>query len=320
MSSYLQNKIVMVTGGTGSFGHQMTEELLKSDVKEIRIFSRHEDLQHTMAIEYPDKRLNFIIGDVRDYERVLESTRKVDVIFNAAALKQVPDCERHPLEAVKTNILGACNVKEAAIVNDVSKVITISTDKAVKPINAMGMTKALQEKIMTTDELSGHNTNFMVIRYGNVMGSRGSVIPLFIGRIEKKLPLYVTDFRMTRFLMSLKDAVQLAFKALSEGKGNEIFVLKRPACLVKDLAEVMAEGRVKVLQGNIRPGEKIHEILVQEDEMRRAVENEEYYTIYSIGTKGVPKVKTPLLEYTSENACRFSKRELRILLENDGRI
>jgi FlaA1/EpsC-like NDP-sugar epimerase len=320
MNSYLKNKTVLITGGTGSFAHQMTEELLKTDVTEIRIFSRGEDLQHKMAIEYPDKRLNFIIGDVRDYHRVLESTRKVDVIFNAAALKQVPDCENHPLEAVKTNILGAYNVKEAAIINEVAKVISISTDKAVKPINAMGMTKALQEKIMTTDELCSQNTKFMVIRYGNVIGSRGSVIPLFMNRIEKKLPLYVTNFRMTRFLLSLKDAVQLAFKALSEGKGKEIFVLKRPACLVKDLAEVIAEGRVEVLEGEIRPGEKIHEILVQEDEMRRAAEDEEYYIIYPPGTKGVPKVKTPLLEYTSENTSRLSKKELHDLLEKDGHI
>ena len=316
----LNNKTILITGGTGSFGHQMTEELLKTDVKEVRIFSRGEDLQHKMAIEYPDKRLNFIVGDVRDYQRVLESTRNVDLIFNAAALKQVPDCERHPLEAVKTNILGAYNVKEAAIVNKVSKVVSISTDKAVKPINAMGMTKALQEKIMITDELCRHNTKFTVIRYGNVMGSRGSVILFFKDRIEKKQPLYVTDFRMTRFLLPLVDAVQLAFKALFDGKGNEIFVLKRPACLVKDLAEVMAEGKVEVLQGTIRPGEKIHEILVQEDEMRRVVEDEEYYVIYPSGTNGVPKVKRPLSEYTSENTCRLSKKELQILLERDGYI
>jgi FlaA1/EpsC-like NDP-sugar epimerase len=311
MDSYLKNKTLLITGGTGSFGHQMTEELLKTNVKEIRIFSRGEDLQHKMAIEFPDKRLNFIIGDVRDYHRVLESTRKVDVIFNAAALKQVPDCERHPLEAVKTNVLGAYNVKEAAIINGVSKVVSISTDKAVKPINAMGMTKALQEKIMQTGEVYSHNTKFMVVRYGNVMGSRGSVIPFFKDRIEKKQPLYVSDFRMTRFLLPILDAVQLAFKALFE-------VLKKPACLVKNLAEVMADGRVEVLEGKIRPGEKLHEILVQEDEMRRAVEDKEHYIIYPSGTKEVPRIQTPLLEYTSEKTCRLSKEELRILLEKQG--
>lgn len=320
LDTYFGGKTVLITGGTGSFGHQMTEELLRFDVKEIRIFSRGEDLQHKMAIEYPDKRLNFIIGDVRDYQRVLEATRKVDVIFNAAALKQVPDCENHPLEAVKTNILGACNLKEVAITNDVSKVVTVSTDKAVNPINAMGMTKALQEKVMTSDELPTHKTKFLVIRYGNVIGSRGSVIPLFKERIQKRLPLYVTDFRMTRFLLTLKDATQLAFKALLEGKGKEIFVLKRPVCLIKDLAEVMAKGKVRVMEGQIRPGEKIHETLVQEDEMRRAVEEDEYYIIQPYGTKGVPKLKIQLHEYTSENAHRLDKDHIRALLEKEGHL
>lgn len=318
LDAHLQGKTVLITGGTGSFGHQMTEELLKFNVKEVRIFSRGEDLQHKMAMEYQDERLNFIIGDVRDYQRILETTRNVDIIFNAAALKQVPDCEKHPLEAVKTNILGAYNVKEAAIVNGVPKVVTISTDKAVKPINAMGMTKALQEKIMTSDELHIRNTRFLVIRYGNVLASRGSVVPLFKERIQRGLPLYVTDFRMTRFLLTLKDAIQLAFKALLEGKGNEIFVLKRPACLIRDLAEVMAQGKVKVLESKIRPGEKIHETLVQEDEMRRAVEEEEYYIIYPHKTKGVLKLRTPLVEYTSENAQRLNKRQIRALLGKEG--
>jgi len=318
MGNCLSGKTILITGGTGSFGHQMTEELLRFNVKELRIFSRGEDLQHKMALEYPDKRLNFIIGDVRDYRRVLESTRNVDIIFNAAALKQVPDCEYHPLEAVKTNIWGAYQVKEAAITNGVSKVITISTDKAVKPINAMGLSKALQEKIMTADEVPVYTTKFLVIRYGNVIGSRGSVIPLFKERIQKKLPLYVTDFRMTRFLLTLKDATQLAFKALLEGKGKEIFILKRPACLMKDLAEVMANGKVKVLEGEIRPGEKIHETLVQEDEMRRVVEEKEYYIIYPYGTKDVPKLRTKLLEYTSENAHRLNKDGIHALLEKEG--
>lgn len=317
VGKYLREKIILVSGGTGSFGHQMTEELLKLDVKEIRIFSRGEDLQHKMALEYSDKRLKFIVGDVRDYQRVLESTRNVDVIFNAAALKQVPDCENHPLEAVKTNVLGAYNVKEAAITNEVAKVITISTDKAVKPVNAMGMTKALQEKIMTSDELDDGTTRFVVIRYGNVIGSRGSVIPLFKERIRKGLPIYVTDDRMTRFMLTLKDAAQLAFKALMEGKGKEIFVLKRPACVIKDLAEVLANGKVKTLKGKIRPGEKIHETLVQEDEMRRAVEEDEYYIIHPYGTRGVPKLRMPLSEYTSENAQRLDKDDISTLLKKE---
>jgi FlaA1/EpsC-like NDP-sugar epimerase len=312
----LNNKTVLITGGTGSFGHQMTKSLLQSTVKEIRIFSRGEDLQHKMAIEYPDIRLNFIIGDVRDYPRVLESTRNVDVIFNAAALKQVPDCEKHPLEAVKTNVLGAYNVKEAAIANQVSRVVSISTDKAVKPINAMGMTKALQEKLLQTSEVDAPDTKFMVIRYGNVIGSRGSVIPYFKERIQKGQPLIVSDFRMTRFLLPLEDAIELAFKALIQGNGNEIFVLKRPACLMKTLAEAMAKDTVKVLEGKIRPGEKLHEILVQEDEMRRALETEEHFIIYPYGE--IPENPKPKAEYTSQNAIQLDMRQVQSLLERTG--
>jgi FlaA1/EpsC-like NDP-sugar epimerase len=182
------------------------------------------------------------------------------------------------------------------------------------------MTKALQEKIMTTGEVDAYDTKFIVVRYGNVIGSRGSVIPFFKDRLEKKEPLIVSDFRMTRFLLPLPDAIRLAFKALLEGKGNEIFVLKKPACLMKDLAEVMAEGRVEVHEGKIRPGEKIHEILVQEDEMRRVVEDDEHYIIYPDGTKGVPRIQTPLFEYSSENTCRLTQKELHILLAKEGYI
>lgn len=314
----LRGKTVLVTGGTGSFGHRVTETLLKYDLREIRIFSRGEDLQHKMAIEFPDNRLNFIIGDVRDYRRVIEATRDVDIIFNAAALKQVPDCENHPLEAIKTNIMGAYNVREAAITNDVKKVVTISTDKAVKPVNAMGMTKALQEKLITTDELQSYKTKFMVVRYGNVIGSRGSVIPLFKERIKQNLPVYVTDFSMTRFMLSLKDAVKLVFKALTDGKGGEIFVMKRPACLMKDLAEVIANSKTKVFEGKIRPGEKIHETLVQEDEMRRAIEEDNYYIICPYGTKGVPQLQRELFEYTSQNTQRMSKEEIKLMLITEG--
>jgi UDP-glucose 4-epimerase len=316
----ITGKIVLITGGTGSFGHQIVKELLQYNVKEIRVFSRGEDLQHKMAREFPDPRMKFVLGDVRDYRRILEATRSVDIIFHAAALKQVPDCENHPLEAVKTNIFGAYNVKSAAITNQVPKVVTISTDKAVKPINAMGMTKALQEKVMAADEVRDYKTKIMVIRYGNVIGSRGSVIPLFKERVEKGLPLHVTDFRMTRFMLTLGDATKLAFKALLEGNGNEIFVLKRPACLIKNLAEVMSKGKVDVLETGIRPGEKIHEVLVQEDEMRRAVEEQEYYIIYPHDVEGVPKLKTQLFEYTSENTRRLNEDDVRAILEKEGFI
>lgn len=310
----MPSRIVCIIGGTGSLGHSLTENLLKTDVEEIRIFSRGEDLQHKMRIEFPDERVNLITGDVRDYNRLLESTRQVDTIINAAALKQVADCERHPFEAVKTNILGAYNVKQVAIVNEVENVVSISTDKAAKPVSAYGMTKGLQEKIMTTSEVESRKTKFTVARFGNYINSRGSVIPLFQSRVANKMPLYVTDFRMTRFMILLSDAVKTIFKILLEAKGNETFVLKKPACLIKDLAEVIADERVEVLEGKIRPGEKLHEILVQEDEMRRAVETEEHYIIYPSGTEGAPKLKKQLVEYSSEDERRLTNNEIRNLL------
>ena len=250
----ISGKTILVTGGTGSFGSEIVRTLLRHEVREIRIMSRDEDLQHQMALNIADKRLKFIIGDVRDESRINDACSGVQIIFHAAALKQVPDCENHPLEAVKTNILGAANVKRAAMLNGVKDIVAISTDKAVKPINAMGMTKALQEKIFTSDITGSATSKFSVVRYGNVMGSRGSVIPLFRNRVAKGLPLFVTDFRMTRFLLSLGDAVQLVFKALLDAKGGEIFVLKKKACLVRELAEVIAEGKVEVIEGHIRAG------------------------------------------------------------------
>jgi len=306
-------KTVLVIGGSGSLGHCLTDSFLKTDVKEVRIFSRGEDLQHKMRIEFPDERVNFIIGDIRDYDRLRESTRKVDTIINAAALKQVADCERHPFEAVKTNILGAYNVKQVAIANEVENVVSISTDKAAKPVSAYGMTKGLQEKIMITGEVRS-KTKFTVARFGNFINSRGSVIPFFRNCVANNQPLYVTDFRMTRFIIPLSDAVGIIFRILQEAKGNETFVLKRPVCLIKDLAEVIADGKVAVLEGKIRAGEKLHEILVQEDEMRRAVEDEDHYTIYPSGTEDVPRLQRPLVEYTSENENRLSKQELHNLL------
>ncbi len=307
-------KTVLVIGGSGSLGHCLTDSLLKTDVKEVRIFSRGEDVQHKMRIEFPDERVNFIIGDIRDYDRLMESTRKVDIIVNAAALKQVSDCERHPFEAVKTNVLGAYNVKQAAIVNEVESVVTISTDKAAKPVSAYGMTKGLQEKIMITGEVESRKTKFTVARFGNFINSRGSVIPFFRNCVANNQSLHVTDFRMTRFMILLSDAVSIIFRILQEAKGNETFVLKRPVCLIKDLAEVIADGKVQVLEGKIRAGEKLHEILVQEDEMRRVVETCDYYIIYPSGTEGVPRLQRPLVEYTSENESRLSKQEIRNLL------
>lgn len=313
----LDGKTVLVTGGTGSFGRQITQQLLNTPVKEIRIFSRGEDLQHQMAMNFPDSRLNFIIGDVRDFERVQEGLKGVDFVFHAAALKQVPDCELHPFEAVKTNILGAHNVKIASFQEQVEALIFVSTDKAVKPVNAMGMSKALQEKILLTPEL-WDSTRVCGVRYGNVIGSRGSVVPLFAERKKKGEPLIVTHPEMTRFWLSLKDAITLVFKALVDGKNMEMFVMKRPACRILDLAEVMSGGKVDVKVGKIRAGEKIHETLVQEEEMRRSIEDDEFYRILPFQSTQTPNQKSDFVEYTSSNTRQMNRDEISSTLKDEG--
>ncbi len=313
----LNNKVVLVTGGTGSFGRTITSYLTKTDLKEIRILSRGEDMQHQMALKWNDSRIRFLIGDVRDENRVRECMRNVDCVFHAAALKQVPDCEHHPFEAVKTNIIGAQNVKAAAIDCGVQIVIFISTDKAVKPVNAMGMTKALQEKIMLSPENDG-DTKFCGVRYGNVVGSTGSVIPLFAELRKQGKPLTVTHPEMTRFWLTLDDAMLLVSKALADGTNGDLMVLKRPACAIMDLAKVMSKGRVPVKLGSIRPGEKIHETLVNEEEMRRAIEENELFRICPPGTRGVPKVKSHFPEYTSANTKQMQISEIAKLLNSEG--
>ncbi len=312
----LQDKTVLVTGGTGSFGRHIAKALLDTPVRSIRIISRDEDLQHQMASTYDDSRLRFMIGDVRDVDRMRESMRGVDYVFHAAALKQVPDCEMHPYEAVKTNVIGANNVKMAADAENVEAVVFVSTDKAVKPVNAMGMSKALQEKILLSPESDG--TRICGVRYGNVVGSRGSVIPLFADLKKHGKALTVTHPDMTRFLLTLDDAIQLVFKALADGRPRELFVMKRPACRILELAEVISEGRVPVEIGAVRPGEKIHETLVQEEEMRRSMEDKEFYRICPPGSKGVPKLASKYDEYTSENTERIGKQGLASLLRREG--
>lgn len=311
-SKEIEGKTVLVTGGTGSFGRYVVKELLNYSPGKIIIFSRDEDKQYRMELEFKAGHLdyvpgdefkldeeehyairhkwrkdliNFAVGDVRDFERVLEITRGVDVVFHAAALKQVPMSEFHPYEAVKTNILGANNIRLAAIRNNVKKVVAISTDKAVKPVNAMGMTKAIQEKIMLSSEETDFETKFACVRYGNVIGSRGSVIPLFKDKIKKKEPLTVTKGGMTRFLLTLKDAIELVFYAAVHSKEREIFVKKAPACTILDLAKTVAKelhGKdgYPIKEVPCRPGEKIHEVLVSEEEMPRAREEKEHFIIY----------------------------------------
>jgi FlaA1/EpsC-like NDP-sugar epimerase len=320
----IENKRILVTGGTGSFGHQITSSLMEFNPKEIILFSNDEKQQYDMALEYKDNKiLKFVLGDVRDYIRVLDSTKDVDTVYHAAALKHVPMTEAHPFEAVQTNIIGAYNVKMASIRNNVKKVVAISTDKAVKPVNAMGMTKAIQERIMLSNYVKNNNTKFVCVRYGNVVGSRGSVIPFFWSRIMKELPLPITDSRMTRFMLTLPEAIELVFKATCETADNEIYVKKMPACLVSDLAKVMG----KELGGSenypieiigIRPGEKIHETLVSEEEMNRVVETEDNYIIYPYGKLKEPKFLNKIDEYTSFNTQRIDKAKIKELLSKTG--
>ncbi|MEM4331713.1 MAG: SDR family NAD(P)-dependent oxidoreductase [Candidatus Micrarchaeia archaeon] len=308
----IKNKVILVTGGTGSFGHAIANALITLKPKEVRIFSRHENLQFEMKKEYPE--FNFIIGDVRDHNRVDEAMKNVDVVFHAAALKQVPECEIHPMEAVKTNIIGAYNVKQLSIKHNVSKVVFISTDKAVKPINAMGMTKALQEKIFLSDEFK-HDTKFIGVRYGNIIGSRGSVVPHFVNLAKKKENLCVTHKEMTRFLLTLDDAIGLVLYALENGNGGEIFVRKSPAAYIIDLAMVIAEAyNTNVLLTKIRPGEKIHETLVHEEEMTRTQDRDDFFVIFPR-----EKYEGKLTgEFTSNTARKLNKQEIKQLLVKTG--
>jgi len=263
----LKNKVLMITGGTGSFGNTVLSRFLDTDIRQIIIFSRDEKKQEDMRIALRNPKIKFVIGDVRNYESVVHAMRGVDFVFHAAALKQVPSCEFYPVEAVKTNIVGTENVLNAAIANNVQRVVLLSTDKAVYPINAMGISKAMAEKILVAKsrEVTGGGPVFCATRYGNVMASRGSVIPLFIEKIKSGEPLTITDPNMTRFLMSLEDSVDLVLHAFEHGQQGDIFVQKAPASTVADLATALTQmfkgtGDVKVI--GTRHGEKLYESLV----------------------------------------------------------
>jgi UDP-N-acetylglucosamine 4,6-dehydratase/5-epimerase len=278
----LNNKTVLVTGGTGSFGNKVAKYLQSLSPKKIIIYSRDEKKQYDMQKLYPD--YQYIIGDVRDKDRLIQACKKVNFIFHAAALKHVPACENYPYEAVKTNIIGSNNICEAAIYNKVEKVVALSTDKAVKPINAMGLSKSMMEKLVCSQNQQESDTIFCCVRYGNVMGSRGSVIPYFRQLLEEKKPLTITDDKMTRFMMTLDESVDLVLYAMKNAQGGEVFVKKAPACLVTDLARTMIKkygdgdtSKIKVV--GIRPGEKIDEVLVNEYEIRRSEENEQFFVV-----------------------------------------
>jgi UDP-N-acetylglucosamine 4,6-dehydratase/5-epimerase len=277
------NSSLLITGGTGSFGNTVLKRFLTTDISEIRIFSRDEKKQDDMRKHYNDPRLKFYIGDVRDYQSVLNAVRGVEYIYHAAALKQVPSCEFHPMEAVKTNIIGTENILEAAIVSGVKRVVCLSTDKAVYPINAMGISKAMMEKVMVAKSRNSNETVICGTRYGNVMASRGSVIPLFVNQIRAGQPISMTDPNMTRFMMTLDDAVDLVLYAFDHGRPGDIFVQKAPAATIGVLAQAIKEivgmpnHQVQVI--GTRHGEKLHETLLSREEMASAKEHDEYYQI-----------------------------------------
>lgn len=282
--SIFKDKTLLITGGTGSFGNAVLNRFLNTDIGEIRIFSRDEKKQEDMRIKYKNDKIKFNIGDVRDYRSIDDAMDGVDYIFHAAALKQVPSCEFFPIQAVKTNILGTENVLEAAINHNVKKVIVLSTDKAAYPINAMGMSKAMMEKVAVAKgrDLKEGQTVICRTRYGNVMASRGSVIPLFCEQIEKGLPLTVTNPEMTRFMMTLEDAVDLVLYAFEHGEQGDLFVQKAPAATIDTLAKAVKElknSNVPINCIGTRHGEKLYEVLVTKEEMVNAVDMGDYFRI-----------------------------------------
>ena len=317
-------KILLITGGTGSFGNAVLRRFLHTDIKEIRVFSRDEKKQEDMRIDLNNSKVKFYIGDVRNYESIYSAANGVDFVFHAAALKQVPSCEFYPMEAVRTNVLGTENVLNAALANGVKKVITLSTDKAVYPINAMGISKAMMEKLMVakarmTDE---SKTVYTGTRYGNVMASRGSVIPLFIKQIHEGKPLTVTDPNMTRFLMSLDDAVDLVLYAFCNARQGDIFVQKAPASTIIDLALAVkelfnADNEIKII--GTRHGEKLYETLLTREELAKAEDMGGYYRIVpderdlnygKYFTEGEEQISN-FEDYNSHNTQRLTVPEIK---------
>ena len=330
-----KNKILLITGGTGSFGNAVAMRFLKSDIKEIRILSRDEKKQDDMRHEYQQKypkyahKLKFYIGDVRDYKSIEYAFKGVDYVFHAAALKQVPSCEFYPIEAVKTNVLGSDNVIDACVKHGVKKAIFLSTDKAAYPINAMGMTKALMEKnvVARSRQLNKSDTVLCLTRYGNVMASRGSVIPLFVEQLENKQPITITNPEMTRFMMSLEEAVDLVLFAFKNGKQGDLFVQKAPAAtidtLAKAIVELKGDKKSKIVNIGTRHGEKLYEVLVTKEEMVKAEDLGNYYRIPADNrdlnydryiNKGTVKLeKTD--EYNSHNTKRLTVNQMKQLLK-----
>ena len=328
-----KNKTLLITGGTGSFGNAVLQRFLDSDLAQIRIFSRDEKKQDDMRLALKNDKVKFYIGDVRDYRAVSDVMRGVDYVFHAAALKQVPSCEFYPMEAVQTNILGAENVIRAALANEVKKCVVLSTDKAVYPINAMGISKAMMEKVMVAHArlADASKTVLCATRYGNVMGSRGSVIPLFMEQLRSGKPLTITDPKMTRFLMSLEESVELVLYAFKNAQPGDIFVQKAPAATIENLAKALAQlfkspSEPKII--GTRHGEKLYETLVSREEMARAQEIDGYYRIpadgrdlnyaqyYSQGEIAVSQIE----DYTSHNTQLLNVEQVKVLLQKQDWI
>lgn len=324
-----KDKILLITGGTGSFGNAVLQKFLHTNIKEIRIFSRDEKKQHDMRVELSSSKVKFHIGDVRDYQSINNALDGVDYVFHAAALKQVPSCEFYPIEAVKTNILGTENVLTASINKGVKKVICLSTDKAVYPINAMGISKAMMEKVMVAKSRVNGNTILVGTRYGNVMASRGSVIPLFHELILSGQPVVITNPEMTRFMMTLDDAVELVLYAFQYGNSGDIFVQKSPASTIGELAEAMLKiykSNVKIKVIGTRHAEKLYETLLSREELIVAEDLGDYYRIaadnrdlnYNKYFSEGSGMNVQLDDYNSHNTKRLTENELILLLNKIG--
>ena len=321
-----KNKTLLITGGTGSFGNAVLNRFLESDIKEIKIFSRDEKKQDDMRRSYKSSKIKFFVGDVRDPLSIDGAMANTDYVFHAAALKQVPSCEFFPVEAVKTNIIGTENVLNSAINNKVEKIICLSTDKAVYPINAMGISKAMMEKVFVAKSRNSGKTKIIGTRYGNVMGSRGSVIPLFIEQIKAGKPITITDPKMTRFMMTLDEAVELVLYAFKNGNQGDLFVQKSPAATVSVLAKALVElykSKSPVKEIGIRHGEKMYETLVTKEEMIKAEDQEKYFKISPDGrdlnydqyfSKGT--LKSSINEYNSNNTNLLNVEEMKNLLQD----
>ncbi len=323
-----KNKVLLITGGTGSFGNAVLQKFINTDINEIRIFSRDEKKQDDMRRLYQNEKIKFFIGDVREKQSINQAISGVDFVFHAAALKQVPSCEFYPMEAVRTNIIGTDNLLNAAIDNNVEKVICLSTDKAVYPINAMGVSKSLMEKVFVAKSRLSNKIKIIGTRYGNVMASRGSVIPLFYEQIKNGKPITITDPNMTRFMMTLENAIELVIYAFENGNTGDIFVQKAPSTTIGMLAETMKKiynSNSEIKNIGIRHGEKIHETLLTKEEKLISEDLGNYFRIPADNrdlnyekyfSKGMPS--SEMKEFNSFNTARLEEKELIELLESTG--